>query len=81
MPFCSVQVFAQVVEDGTIADFNTLGIIGREESVGGLIRSVKAGHLLAGKVRPVVRDDGVEELEMTHYVLPEKLDNLLLSDF
>ena len=46
-----------------------------------LIFCTEAGYLLVGKVRSVVRDDGVGELKATHYALSEELDNLLSGDF
>jgi len=59
----------------------TLRIVGREESMGNLILRAEVGYLLAGKICPVVRDNGVIESEATYNVLPMKLDNLLTSDF
>ena len=56
---CSVQVFAQSVEDGSIA----LRIIERGESVGDLLLSAKAEHLLANKICPVIRNNGVGSLK------------------
>ena len=35
------------------------------------------GHLLAGEISSVVRDDGVGDPDVTYFVLPEELDNLL----
>jgi len=49
--------------------------------VGNLILSAKADNLLAGKVCPVVGDNGVGESEATYDVLPKNFDNLLSSDF
>jgi len=49
--------------------------------MGGLILRAEVCHLLAGKVCPVVRDNGVGESKATHDVLLKKLDNLLTSDF
>jgi len=49
-------------------------------SVGDLILSAKAGHLLAGKVYLVVGII-VWESPKRHDVLPKKFDNLLFSDF
>ena len=45
-----------------------------------LVLGAETGHLLVGKVRPVVEDDGVGEPEAA-YLLLEKLDNLLPNDF
>ena len=76
--------FCTAVEDDTIADFSlaiALRIIRRAELVGDLILSAEAGHLLAGKVCPVVGDNGVSEFKVTHNVLPKKFDNLFFSDF
>ena len=42
---------------------------------------IEVSYLLTGKVHPIVKDDGVGEPEVTHYVLSEELDNLLPSDF
>jgi len=44
------------------------------------ILGAETGHLLAGKVRSIVRDV-VGESEAAHYFLPEKLDNLLPGEF
>jgi len=49
--------------------------------VGDLVFKTEVDHLLAGKVCPVVGDNGVGEFEATHDVLPKKLDNLLTNDF
>jgi len=71
------------VEDGAITDLGltiALRIVGRGESVGDLILRAEAGHLLAGKICPVVGDNGVGDFEATHGVPPKKLDNLLSSD-
>ena len=59
----------------------TLKIIGCGESMGYLILNAEAGHLLAGKVCPVVRDNGVGGSDMTRDVFPKNFDNLLSSDF
>ena len=48
--------------------------------MGDLVLDADAGYLLAGKVRSVIKD-GVGVPEATCYVLPKKLDNLLLGDF
>jgi len=72
------------VEDGTIADLSltvAMRVIGHGESVGDLILRAEAGHLLTGKVCPIVRINGMGESEATHYILPKKFDNLLSSDF
>ena len=42
---------------------------------------IKTCHLLAGKVRSIIGDNGMEEPEATHYVLSKELDNLLPGDF
>ena len=58
----------QAVEDCAVAYLRltiVLRIIGRGELMGDLILSAEVGHLLAGKVRPVVRDDGVGKPEAT----------------
>jgi len=47
----------------------------------GNVLGAESGNVLAGKVRSVVRYDGTGEPEAAHYVLPEKLDNLLSGDF
>ena len=49
--------------------------------MGDLILRAEAGHLLDGKVCPVVRDNSVEQPEATRDVLTKKFDNLLSSDF
>ena len=46
-----------------------------------LVLGAETSHLLASKVRSVVRYDGVGEPKVAHYVLPEELDNLLSGDF
>ena len=56
---CSVQAFAQAVEDGSI----TLRIIERGESVGDFILNTKTGHLLANKICPVIGNNGVGSLK------------------
>jgi len=58
-----------------------LRIVGNEEPVSDLILRVEVGYLLAGKVCPIVRDNGEGASKVTHDVLPRKLDNLLISDF
>ena len=50
-----------------------LKIVGSREQVGNLIFRVEVGHLLAGKVCPIVRDNGVRESEATHDVLSKNL--------
>ena len=45
-----------------------------------LVLRVENDRLLASKVNVVVRDDGVEEPEEAHYVLPKELNNLLPGD-
>ena len=49
--------------------------------MGDLVRCAEAGYLLADKVCSAVRDNGVGEPKATHYILSEKLDNLLPGDF
>ena len=47
---CSLQAFAQAVENGAIADLsltNALEIIGSGEPVGDLVFRTEVGHLLA----------------------------------
>ena len=44
------------------------------------IFGAKAGHLLADEISFIVGDDSVGDPEVTYYVLPEKLDNLLPAD-
>ena len=44
-----------------------------------IVFGAEAGHLLAGKISSIVGDDCVKDSEATYYVLPEKLDNLLLT--
>ena len=46
-----------------------------------LVFGAKAVYLLASKVHSFVGDDGVGEPKVTHYVLPEELDNMLPGDF
>jgi len=58
-----------------------LRIVRCGESVGDLILRAEAGHLLTGKVCPIVRDNGMGESEATHDILSKKFDNLLSSDF
>ena len=48
--------------------------------MGDIIFSAEAGYLLAGEVGSVVRDDSVGNFEAAYYILPDKLDNLLLTD-
>jgi len=45
-----------------------------------VVFGAEAGHLLAGEIRPVVRDDSVRDPEATYYVLLEELDNMLPAD-
>ena len=85
-PFASnfVQTFAQVVEDDVVSDFSlaiALKIIGRGESMCDHILGAETGHLLVGKVRSVIEDDGVGESEVAYYVLPEEIDNISFGDF
>ena len=79
--FSFVQTFAQVVEDGVIADFS-LAIAFRTikcgVSIGDFVLSAETGYLL---LTNFVVGDGVGEPEATHYVLTEELDNLLPGDF
>ena len=42
-----------------------------------VVFGAEAGHLLAGEISPVVRDDYVRDSKATYYVLSEELDNLL----
>jgi len=49
--------------------------------MGDVVFGAKTGYLLAGKISSVVGDDCVRDSEATHYVLPEKFDNLLPTDF
>jgi len=58
-----------------------LRIVGSREPMNDLILRAEVGHLFAGKVCPIVRDNGVGESEATHDVLPKKLNNLLTNDF
>ena len=81
---CSVQVFAQAVEDSTITDLGltiALRITGPGESAADLILRAEASHLLAGKFCPIVGDNGVGKSEVAYDVLPKKLDNQLTSNF
>ena len=48
---------------------------------GDILFGVEADHLLAGKISSIVRDDCVRNSEVTYYVLPKELDNLLPTDF
>ena len=49
--------------------------------MGDLVLGAETDHLLTGKVRSIVGDDSVGESESAHYILSEKLDNLLSGDF
>jgi len=49
--------------------------------MGYFVFGAKVGYLCAGEFCSVVRGDSVGESEDAHYVLSEKLDNLLLVDF
>ena len=49
--------------------------------MGNIIFDTKSGYLLVGKVRPVIKDDGMCEAEVTQDILPQELDHLLPSDF
>ena len=57
-----------------------LRIVGSGEPMGDLILRAEVGHLLAGKVCPIVGNNGVGTSEATHDVLLKKLDNLLTND-
>ena len=46
-----------------------------------LVLIIETRHLLTGEVRPIVKNNGVGESEVAHYVLPKELENLLPSDF
>ena len=59
----------------------TFRIIKRGELIYDLVLGTKIGHLLASKVHSVVLDDGMGKPEAAHYVLLEKLDNMLLGDY
>jgi len=48
--------------------------------MGDVVLGAETGHLVAGEISTIVGDNSVEDLEATYYVLPEKLDNLLLAD-
>ena len=68
----------EAVKDGAIVDLGltiALKIVGSREPVGDLVLKVEVGHLLAGKVYPIVGNNGVGEFEATHNILPKKLDN------
>ena len=82
--FSFVQTFVQAVKDSVVTDFSlaiALGIMRFRELMGDFLLGVEACYLLAGKVRSVIRNDGVGEPEATYYVLQEELDNLLSGDF
>ena len=67
-----------------VADFSlaiALGLIRCEKSMGDIVLGIELGHLLAGKICSVVRDDSMGDPKATYYVLPEELDNLLPADF
>jgi len=49
--------------------------------MGDVVFGAEVGHLLAGKISSIVGDDCVRDSEATYYVLAEKLDNLLHSNF
>ena len=46
-----------------------------------VVFGAETGHLLAGEISSVVRDECVRNSEETNYVLPEQLDNLLPTNF
>ena len=48
--------------------------------MGEVVFGAKAGHLLAGEISSVVGDDCARDSKAIYYVLPEELDNLLLTD-
>ena len=54
-----------------LAFVTALRVISCRELIGDLVLAVEAGYLLAGKVRSVVREDGVGEPEATHYAPPQ----------
>ena len=47
--------------------------------MGDIVFGAEAGNLLACYISSVVRDNSMGNSEATYYVLPEKLDNLLLA--
>jgi len=82
--FCSIQAFVQAIENGAIADLGlttALRIVGSGEPTGDLILRAEVVHLLAGKLCPIIGDNGLRESEATHDVLSKKLDTQLTSDF
>ena len=48
--------------------------------MGDIVFGAEAGHLLAGEISSVIRDDSMRDPEATYCVLPEELDNLLPTD-
>ena len=54
-----------------------LRILWGGELMGYLVFGIEAYHLFAGKVRPVVGDDGMRESKATYNVLLEKFNYLL----
>jgi len=48
--------------------------------MGDIVLGAEAGHLFAGEISSIVRDDNVGDPKVTYYVLSEKLDNLFPSD-
>ena len=57
-----------------------LRVIWDEKSMGNLVLSTEASYLLAGEVRPIVRDNGVREPKATYDILPKESDYLLSCD-
>ena len=45
------------------------------------VLATETRHLLAGKVRSFVRNNGVGESKAAYYILLQKLDNLFPGDF
>ena len=43
-----------------------------------VVLGAKAGHLLAGEISSVVRDNSAGDLKAVYYVVLEELNNLLL---
>ena len=53
----------------------------RRKLVVNLILGTEGGYLLAGEVRPIIRDDSVREAEATQDVMLQELDHLMPNDF
>ena len=80
--FGPTQNFAQVAQDGAVADFGltfALKIIGRGESMCDFALVTETCHLLTKFVS--LSENGMRGPKATYYVLPKELDDVLPGDF